>query len=113
MRPPIKYALRQEGISEAVYYTDILTHPLNFVKQKIKQALRSFRKDEAITTEIRFYQEICDPDGIKARVALKGSTLFITDKDGCTGKFPAYLVPELRGSLLEVEGKFGQRFHHG
>ena len=55
---------------------------------------------------IQFSQEIYDPDGIQLHITLESLIVNITDPKGNTIKFSAYLVPELRASLLEVEGKF-------
>jgi len=57
-------------------------------------------------------QQITNPDGVQVHIALEGSTVFITDKDGSTVKFSAYLVPEVRATLLDVEKEFGRRFSH-
>jgi len=116
MRPHIKYALRQEDISEtntkAVYYNDIFTHPLNFVKQKIKQILRSFLNDEMSGATPHHFQRISDIDGEQVNATLKESIVSIVDKHGGTARFSAYLVPEMLATLLEIDKKFGRRFAH-
>lgn len=62
---------------------------------------------------IQFSQDICDSYDIQLRITLEGSAVNITDPNGNTIKFLAYLVPELRASLLEVEGKFWEGLSHG
>ncbi len=116
MRPLIKYALRQEGISgtntKAVYCSNIFTHPLNFVKQKIKQILRSFLNDEMSGATPRHFQGISDIDGEQFNASLKESVVSIVDKHGGTARFSAYLIPEMLATLLEIDKKFGRRFTH-
>ena len=112
MRPPIKYALRQEGISETntskVYSNNIFTHSFNLVKKKIEQIVRSFRKNETSVATLLHYQEISDPDGPQLRVKRIDSLVSISDSQGHKIKFSAYLVPELRATLLDAE-----RIHKG
>ena len=75
----------------------------------VKQILRrTIRKNDPIGATIQFSQEICDPTGVKISVALAPPRVFITDENRNVVEFSAYLVPELRGSLLEVEEKFGR-----
>jgi len=75
----------------------------------VKQILRrTIRKENPTGATIQFSQEICDPSGVKLRVALVPPRVFITDENGNVVEFSAYLVPELRASLLEVESKFGE-----
>jgi len=112
MRPPIKYAQSELGVSNTatkrVYCTSIFTHLFNFVKQNIKRILRSFRSG---ATPYHF-QRISDIDGEQVNASLKGSVVSIVDKQGGTAQLSAYLVPELRATLLEIEKKFGRRFTH-
>ncbi len=100
MRPPIKYAQRELGVSETdtkrVYCNSIVTVTSNLVKNK--------------TRRIHHSQKICDPDGVVLKIVLEDATVSITDKNRSTVKFSPYLVPELRASLLEVEEKFALRF---
>ncbi len=106
MRPPIKYALRHEGISNTEStkesYSNILTHSFNLVKRIIKRVLRG--------APPHHFQRISDIDGEQANASLKGSVVSIVDKHGGTAQLSAYLVPELRATLLEIEKKFGRRF---
>jgi len=106
MRPPIKYALREEGVSETntskVYSTSILAVTSNYVKKKIEQIVRSFR-NEANDATIHHSQRITDPDGVMLNIVLEGATVSITDKEGRKVKFSAQLVPEVLGTLLDVE----------
>jgi len=88
--------------------TRIIARFWGLVKLYRGRVLQSFRKNEAIVAPIQFSQEICDPTGIKLRVILAPPIVFITDKNGSVVEFSAYLVPELRASLLEVEAKFGR-----
>jgi hypothetical protein len=100
MRPPIKYAQRELGVSETdtkrVYCNSIVTVTSKLVKNK--------------TRRIHHSQKICDPDGVVLKIVLEDATVSITDKNRSTVKFSPYLVPELRASLLEVEEKFALRF---
>jgi len=102
MRPPIKYAQRELGVSETdtkrVYCNSIVTVTSNLVKKK--------------TRRIHHSQKICDPDGVVLKIVLEDATVSITDKDGSTVKFSAYLVPELRSTLLDVEKEFGRGSSH-
>ena len=114
MTTPKENALRQEGVNNTFtkrkYNTNIFTQFLHRVKQNLRRTIRSFRKNDAIGATIQFSQEITTPDGVALHVALDPPRVFIADKDGNIVKFSAYLVPELRASLLEVEKKFGRRF---
>ncbi len=102
MRPPIKYAQRELGVSETdtkgVYCNSIVTVTSNLVKKK--------------TRRIHYSQKICDPGGVQLHITRNDRTVFITDKDGSTVKFSAYLVPELRSTLLDVEKEFGRGLSH-
>ncbi len=72
----------------------------------VKFYLRRIIQQAAAT--VLFSQEISDPSGVKLRVILASKIVSITDETGNVVEFSAYLVPELRGSLLEVEAKFGR-----
>ena len=52
---------------------------------------------------IRHSQEITTPDGVQIHITLTDSTVNITDKQGRTVQFSAQLVPEVLGTLLDVE----------
>ena len=120
MRPPIKYALQEQGVGHTSdtkeSYGNILTHLFNFVKKRLNQislfCTYYIQKRSKSSATIQFSQEICDPDGVVLHVTLAPPRVFIVDKDGSTVKFSPYMVPELRASLLEVEKKFGRRFSH-
>jgi len=110
MIPPIKYALLEQGVSKTNatrFYNNndnnnIFTHSFNLVKKKIKRILRGATP--------RHFQGISDIDGEQAHITLEESVVSIVDKRGGTAQFSAYLVPEVRATLLEIEKKFGQRF---
>ncbi len=108
MRPPIKYALGHEGVSNTdtkeVYYTNIFTHYIDLVKRYIKRVLRGATPHH--------FQEISDIDGEQVNATLKESIVSIVDKHGGTARFSAYLVPEMLATLLEIDKKFGRRFTH-
>ncbi len=72
----------------------------------VKLYLRRIIQQAAAT--VLFSQAISDPSGVKLRVIFTSKIVFITDETGNVVEFSAYLVPELRGSLLEVEAKFGR-----
>ena len=72
----------------------------------VKPYLRRIIQQDAAT--VLFSQEISDPSGVKLRVILASKIVSITDETGNVVEFSAYLVPELRASLLEVESKFGR-----
>ncbi len=57
-------------------------------------------------------QKITDPDGVQLHITRNDRTVSIADKDGSTVKFSAYLVPELRSTLLDVEKEFGRGLSH-
>ena len=69
MRPPIKYAQRELGVSETdtkrVYCNSIVTVTSNLVKKKTRQ--------------IHYSQKICDPDGVVLEIVLEDATVSITD----------------------------------
>jgi hypothetical protein len=102
MRPPIKYALGHEGVSETdtkrVYCNSIVTVTSNLVKKK--------------TRRIHHSQKICDPDGVVLKIVLEDATVSITDSKKRKVEFSAYLVPELRSTLLDVEKEFGRGSSH-
>ncbi len=116
MEFPIKYALREQSVSNTftkrAYCIYILTLPFNLVKQNIKRILRSFRYKVSCATLLHS-QNIFDPDGVKIHIGLKDSSVSITDKEGNNVKFSAYLVPEVRATLLDVESAFSRRLPHG
>jgi len=85
------------------YHTNIFTHPFNLVKKKVKRILRSFQNYEVSGATLLHYQEISDPDGPQLRVKRIDSLVSISDSQGHKIKFSAYLVPELRATLLDVE----------
>ncbi len=86
------------------------TYFFTTVKKRIKSILRSFSNDEMSVATPHHFQGISDPDGVKINVALNDKTVSVTDKEGNIVKFSAYLVPEVRATLLEIEKKFGRRF---
>jgi len=98
MRPPIKYALLEQGVSETntkrFYCNNIFTHSFNLVKQNIKRILRSFQSGATP----HHFQEISDPDGAQAHITLEESVVSIVDKRGGTAQFSSYLVPEVRAT---------------
>jgi len=96
------------GKTKEHYCASILADVSNFVKKRIKRILRSFQSG---ATPYHF-QRISDIDGEQVNASLKGSVVSIVDKQGGTAQLPAYLVPELRATLLEIEKKFGRRFTH-
>jgi len=57
-------------------------------------------------------QRISDPDGVQLHISLAGSTVNITDAEGHNVKFPAFLVSELRATLLDVESAFSRGLSH-
>ena len=69
--------------------------------------IRNYRENDAT---LHHSQKISDLDGVQVNATLKGSVVFIVDKHGGTAQFSAYLVPEVRATLLEIEKKFGRRF---
>ena len=85
------------------YHTNIFTHPFNLVKKKVKRILRSFQNYEVSDATIRHFQEISDPDGIQLQVTRIDALASIVDAKGNKVRFSAYLVPELRAALLDVE----------
>jgi len=102
MRPPIKYAQRELGVSETdtkrVYCNSIVTVTSNLVKKK--------------TRLIHHSQKICDPDGVVLEIVFEDATVSITDSKKRKVEFSAYLVPELRSTLLDVEKEFGRGSSH-
>ncbi len=110
MRPPKENALRQEGVNNTFtkrkYNVNIFTQFLHRVKQNLRRAIRSFFLNDAIGATLLHSQNICDPDGVKIHIALEGATVSITDKEGSKVEFSAHLVPEVLGTLLDVEKKF-------
>ena len=58
-------------------------------------------------------QNIADPDGIKLHISLAGDTVSITDSKKRKVEFSAYLVPEVRSTLLDVESAFSRGLSHG
>ena len=110
MTTPKENALRQQGENNTkrINYIGILADVSKLVKKKVKRIVRSFRKNGASSATIQFSQEITTPDGVALHVALNDKTVSLADKNGNIVEFSAYLVPELRASLLEVEGKFGR-----
>jgi len=117
MSTPKENALRQEGVNNTFtkrkYNTNIFTQFLHRVKQNLRRAIRSFFLNDAIGATPLHSQNICDPDGVKIHVALEGSTVSIADKEGNIVKFSAYLVPEVRATLLDVESAFSRGLSHG
>ena len=109
MQSQIGRALWREGSGNTKHKNSKakFTRFRGLVKLYRGRVLQSFGKNEAIGAPIQFSQEICDPSGVKLRVILAPPKVFITDKNGNVVEFSAYLVPELRASLLEVESKFG------
>ncbi len=63
-----------------------------------------------VKTNPRHSQNISDPDSVQVHITLEESVVSIVDKRGRTAQFSAYLVPEVRATLLEIEKKFGRRF---
>jgi hypothetical protein len=57
-------------------------------------------------------QNICDPDGTKIHIGLEGSSVSVTDKEDNIVKFSAYLVPEVRATLLDIESAFSRELSH-
>jgi len=116
MRPPIKYALLEQGVSKTntkrLYSNNIFTHSFNSVKKRIKRILRSFLDDEMSGATPYHFQRISDIDGEQFNASLKESVVSIVDKHGGTARFSAYLVPEMLATLLEIDKKFGRRFTH-
>ena len=114
MRPPIKYALQEQGVGHTSdtkeSYRIIFTYSFNLVKQIVKRIVRSFLNDEMSGATPHHFQGISDIDGEQAHVTLEESVVSIVDKQGGTAQLSAYLVPELRATLLDVEKKFGRRF---
>jgi len=102
MRHPIKNAQRELGVSETdtkgVYCNSIVTVTSNLVKKK--------------TRLIQHSQKICDPDGVVLEIVLEDATVSITDSKKRKVEFSAYLVPELRSTLLDVEKEFGRGSSH-
>ncbi len=113
MKPPIE---RAEAVTSALgktkhtYCNNIFTHSFNSVKKRIKRILRSFVDDEISGSTPYHFQRISDIDGEQVNATLKESIVSIVDKHGGTAQLSAYLVPELRATLLDVEKKFGRRF---
>ena len=103
MRPPIKNAQRELGVSETdtkrVYCNSIVTVTSNLVKKK--------------TRLIHYSQKICDPDGVVLKIVLEDATVSITDSKKRKVEFSAYLVPEVRSTLLDVESAFSRGLSHG
>lgn len=100
-----KYALQEQGAidTQRKYHTNIFIHLFNLVKKKIERIVRSFRNYEVSGATLLHYQEISDPDGPQLRVKRIDSLVSISDSQGHKIKFSAYLVPELRATLLDVE----------
>ena len=63
-------------------------------------------KDKETTKEVSHSQKISDPDGMAIHIVLEGAILSITDKEGRIVQFSTHLVPEVLGTLLEVEKIF-------
>ena len=103
MSPSIKYAQRELGVSETdtkgVYCNSIVTVTSNLVKKK--------------TPRIHYSQKICDPDGVVLEIVLEDATVSITDSKKRKVEFSAYLVPEVRSTLLDVESAFSRGLSHG
>jgi hypothetical protein len=109
MSNPIKYALRQEGVSNTftkrAYCTSIFTLPFNLVKQNVKKILCLFRNEVSCATLLHS-QNICDPDGVKIHIGLEGSTVSVTDSKKSKVEFSAQLIPEVQGTLQDIEKKY-------
>jgi len=131
MRPPIKYALGHEGVSETdtkrVYCNSIVTVTSNLVKKKTRRIHHSQKTKRVYcnsivtvtsnlvkkkTRRIHHSQKICDPDGVVLKIVLEDATVSITDSKKRKVEFSAYLVPELRSTLLDVEKEFGRGSSH-
>ena len=78
------------------------------VKLYLRRIIQQGDSTQKGDATVLFSQEISDPSGVKLRVILASKIVSITDETGNVVEFSAYLVPELRGSLLEVESKFGR-----
>jgi len=107
----MKHAFLQEGVgkpkhkhknSKAKYM-----HSVCIVKLYLRRIIQQGDSTQKGDATVLFSQEISDPSGVKLRVILASKIVSITDETGNVVEFSAYLVPELRGSLLEVESKFG------
>ena len=110
------YALQEQGASDTKrkYHTNIFTHSFNLVKKycnRISLLCSSYiQKHRENGAKPHHFQRISDPDGEQVHVTLEESVLSIVDKRGGTAQLSAYLVPELRATLLDVEKEFGRRF---
>ena len=54
-------------------------------------------------TPAHHLQKITDPTGVVLKIVLENATVNITDKEGHNVAFSAQLVPEVLGTLLDVE----------
>jgi len=106
MQSQIGRALWTEGSGNTKYKYKNSKTKLTRFRGLVKLYLRRIIQQAAAT--VLFSQEISDPSGVKLRVILASKIVSITDETGNVVEFSAYLVPELRGSLLEVESKFGR-----
>ena len=59
-------------------------------------------------TPTNYSAHIDTPDGIALRIELQGNVVTITNHNGESFPFPAQLIPEVRGVLLDVEGAYGR-----
>ncbi len=72
-------------------------------KNIIADSLKGVKK---LTRRILHSQEITTPDGVELHITLTDATVNFTDPKGGKVKFSAHLVPEVLGTLLDVEKKF-------
>jgi len=66
-----------------------------------------------LKTNSHHSQEITTPDGVQLLITLTDAAVTFTDSQGGKAKFSAQLVPEVLGTLQDVEKKYYRGLFHG